>query len=97
MAAGAGSAGYILLGDGGVGIDVRLDGVDAVTVCADRGQAVAAGDSLPVNALHEGLRHRAVAFAAGDGHVEFVDGRLGVVGGKNVVGAVAIGADCGLG
>ena len=37
-----------------------------------------------------------VALAAGRRNIEFVNRRLGVVGGKNLVRAVAIGADRGL-
>ncbi len=55
MAAGAGIARKILLGDGRVGIVVRLDGVDAVAVGADRRKAVAARDGLAVDAGVEGL------------------------------------------
>ena len=75
---------------------MRLDRVDSVAVRADRGQPVAARDCLPVNALHEGLVDCRMALAAGGRNIELVDRRLGVVGGKNLVRAVAIGADRGL-
>ncbi len=75
---------------------MRLDRVDSVAVGADRGQAVAARNSLPVNALHEGLRDLGVALAAGGRNVEFINRRLLIVGGKNLVRAVAIRADRGL-
>ena len=92
MAARAGVLGQVLRGDRGVGILDVLDGVDAVAVGAHRGQAVAARNSLPVNAGHEGLRDVGVAFAAGGRHIELVDGRMTLVGGENLVGSVAVGA-----
>ncbi len=88
--------GQIFPGDRRVGILVLLDGVNAVAVRAHRRQAIAARNSLPVDAGHEGLRDVGVALAAGGRHVEFVDGRMVFVGGKNLVRAVAIGTHGGL-
>jgi len=67
-----------------------LDGVDAVAICAYRGKPVAARNRLPVDALHVDALDLAVALPAGLRHVELVDQRLGVVGGQNVVGAMAV-------
>ena len=96
MTAGAGVAREVLAGDRGVGIAGRLDGVDAVAIGADGGERVAARDGLAVNALGEDGLHAGVALAAGAGDVELVDQRLGIVGGQNLVRAVAVGADGGL-
>jgi hypothetical protein len=75
---------------------VLLDGVDAMAVRADRRQPIAARNSLPVDAGHEGLRDVGMALAAGGRDVEFVNGRLVFVGGENLVRAVAIGTHGGL-
>ena len=56
--------------DGGVRILVRLDGMNAVAIGADRGLAIAASDRLAVNALHEFLLHGLVTLGASGGHVE---------------------------
>ena len=50
-------------------------------------------DRLPVNALHVDALHLGVALAACGGDVELVDGRAGVVGGKNLMRAMAVRAD----
>src|SRR5690242_15080006 len=47
-----------------------------------------------MNAGHELLLHAVMAFAAGCGHVELEDGRLGIRRGKNFVRTVAVGANC---
>src|SRR5579883_3354335 len=93
MTAGTGVEGEILLRNRRVGIFVRKDGVDAVTVGADRSQPVAASNSLPVDAGHELLLDFGVAFAAGGGHIELGDGRLAVVRRQDLMGTVAIGAN----
>ena len=69
--------------------------MDSVAVRADRRQSVAARDRLPVNALHVDALHIGVAPAAGGGDVELVDRRAGVVGGKNLMRAMAVRADGG--
>ena len=76
---------------------MRLDGMNAVAVSADRGHAIAARDGLPVDALVEGLRNVGVAFSAGGWNIEFVDRRLGVIGRKDVMSAMTVCADGGLG
>ena len=76
---------------------MRLDRVDPVAVRANRGQPIAAADSLPVNALHEGLLDHGMTLAAGRGNIEFVDRRLLIVGGKYLVRPVAIRTDRGIG
>ena len=76
---------------------MRLDGVYAVAVRADRREAVASRDGLSVNARMEGLRNSGVALAAGVRHIELRDGRFRVVGGENFVGTMAVRADGGLG
>ncbi len=48
---------------------------------------------LPVNALHVDALHIGVALAAGGGNIELVDRRLCVVGGKNLMRAMAVRAD----
>ena len=58
--------------------------------------AVAARQSLAVNALHEGVVDVGVALAAGGGNIELVDLRLDFVGGQNFVRTVAIGTHGGL-
>jgi len=50
-----------------------------------------------VNALRKGLLDLDVAFAAGFRDVEFVNRRLGVVGGEDLMRSMAIGADGGFG
>ena len=80
-----------------VGIEVRLDGVNAVAIGADRRLRVAAGDGLPVDALHELGLHRLMALGAGQRNVELEDGRFLVAGAADFVHAVAVGADGGLG
>ena len=72
VAAGAGVARKVLLGDRRVGIGVRLDGVDAVAIGADRGEHVAARNGLPVNAGVEGVGYIGVALAAGGRDVELL-------------------------
>jgi len=74
---------------------VRLDRVDPVAIRANRASRCAA-DSLPVNALHEGLLDLGMTLAAGRGNIEFVDRRLLIVGGKNLVRPVAIRTDAAL-
>lgn len=96
MTTSANVARNILLRGRRVGIVVRLDGMDAVTVSANRRKLVAARQGLAVDALHEGGVHVSVALAAGSRHIEFVDGRLGVVRGDNLVCAVAVRADSSL-
>ena len=72
---------------------MRLDGMDSVAISAHRGLAVATGDRLAVNALHELLLHGFVTLGAGGGHVEAKDGRVLVGGRENFVRAVTVGAD----
>jgi hypothetical protein len=74
-----------------------LNGVDSMTVGTDGRKAVTLGDGLAVGALVEGAFDVGVAFAAGGGDIEFIDGRLGVVGGNDGVCAMAVSADGGLG
>lgn len=71
-------------------------GVDAVAIRADRGESVTTCDSLPVDAGHKCLLDLGMALAAGGGHVEFIDGRLLVVGRNDLVSAVAVSAHGGL-
>jgi len=97
MATCASKPGEILCVDRGVRIETRLDGVDAVAIGADRGERVALGDGLSVDALQEFGFHRLMALATGGGNVELEDGGLVIAGAANFVGAVAIGADGGLG
>src|SRR5579863_880849 len=96
MATRAGVLGEVLGGDGVVGILDVLDGVNAMAIGTDGSQAVAAGNSLPVDAGHERLRDLGVTLAAGGRHVEFIDGRMVFVGGQNLMRAVAIGTYRGL-
>ena len=97
VAAGAGGLGEVLRVDRGVRIEVRLDGVNAVAIGADRGLRVAASDGLAVDALHEFGFHRRMALGAGERDVEFEDGRFLVAGAANFMNAVAVGADRSLG
>jgi len=90
MAARTGCLGYILRGDWGVGINVRLDGVNSVAVGADRRLRVAVADRLAVDALRELLLHPVMALAAGGGNVEFEDGRLVITRGANFMDSVAV-------
>lgn len=78
----------------GSGVVMRLDGMDAVAIGANRRLPVSARDGLAVNALLELPLDRAMALAAGIGNVEFEYRRLGVSRGQDVVRAVAIGTDC---
>ena len=71
VAPGTGIAGEILLGDRRARIFMRLDGMDAVAVGADRRQAVAMSDGLPMDARVECLLNGSVTFAAGLGDFEF--------------------------
>ena len=77
----------------GVGIEVRLDGMNAMTVGANRSLAVAAGDSLPVDALHEFLLHGLMTLRTGARDVELEDGRPGIAGGQDFMRAVTVGAN----
>src|SRR5690242_18231364 len=72
---------------------MRLDGMNAMAIGANRRLPVAAGDSLAVNALFELPFDRAMALAAGVGNIEFEYRRLGVSRGHNVVRTVAIGTN----
>lgn len=96
MTARASIARKILLRVWRVGVSVRLDGVDAVAISADRRLSVAVRDGLSVNAGIEGICDFRVALAACGRHIELVNGRRGLVGGENLVIAVAIGTDGGL-
>src|ERR1035441_2877846 len=75
---------------------MRLDRVNSVTVRANRSLCIPARKRLPVNALHEGVVDLRVALAACRRNIELVNRRFPVVGGKNLVRAMAIGADRGL-
>src|ERR1700757_1071206 len=93
MAARAGNLCEILRRHRGVGIAVRLDGMNAVTVGAHWSLAVAAGDCLPVDALHEFLLHGLMTLRTGARDVELENGRLGITGGQDFVRAVTVGAN----
>ena len=97
VAAGAGVARKVLLRDGRIGIVMRLDGMDAVAVRADRRKAVAPCDGLAVDALNEGLRDLRVALAACLRDVEFRDRGRGIVRGADGVRAMTIRAYGGFG
>lgn len=56
---------YVLRRYRGIRIVVRLDGVDAVTICAHRGLPVALRAGLSVDALLKFFRNTFVALAAG--------------------------------
>ena len=90
MAASAGGASQVLRRYRRIGVNVRLDGVNSVTVGAHRRLGNAAAHRLAVNALHELLFHSGMALAAGFGNIEFEDGRFVVAGGANLVNAVAV-------
>src|ERR1700746_2342331 len=92
VAARAGDLCEILCRHRGVGIKVRLDGMNAMTVGAHRSLAIAAGDSLPVDALHEFILTELITLRTGAGDVEMEDGRLGNTARKNFVRAVTVGA-----
>jgi len=77
----------------GVGIEVRLDGMNAMTVGAHRSLPVAAGNGLPVDALHEFLLHGLVTLRTGGRDVELKDRRLGITGGQDFMRAVTVGAN----
>ena len=96
MAARADIVGEVLLRCRRVGVGVRFDRVDAMTVSAHRGLLIAARNRLAVNALHEGGLNVHVALAAGGGHVELVNWRLRVVRWDDLVRAVTVRADRGL-
>ena len=96
MTTSTGYARQILAGDRGIWVQVRLDGVNAVAVGANRRLPVAASDRLAMNALHELLLDGLVTFGTGRRHVELEDRRLGVTGGKNFMRSVAVGAHCSL-
>lgn len=72
---------------------MRLDGMNAMAIGANRRLPVSARDSLAVNALFELPFDRAMALAAGMGNVEFEYRRLGVSPVHDVVRAVAIGTN----
>ena len=72
---------------------MRLDGMDAVAIGANRRLPVSPRNGLAVNALFELPFDRAMALPAGMGHVELEDRRLGVGRRHNTVRAVAIGTD----
>ena len=75
---------------------MRLDGMDSVTVGANRRLPIRFGDCLSVNALLKLLRNLIVALAAGEWNVELEDRGLLVLGVENLVRAVAVRTDCGL-
>src|SRR4029077_2589135 len=93
VAARAGDLCEILCRHRRVGIEVRLDGMNAMTVGANRSLAVAACDSLPVDALHEFLLHRLMTRRTGARNVELEDGRLGIAGRQDFMRAVTVGAN----
>lgn len=92
----AGIAGQVARRHRRTRILVLLDGVDPMTVCADRRQGVSPRDPLAVDAGHERIVDCRVALAAGRRHIEFVDWRLLVIGGKDLVRAMAVGTHRGL-
>jgi len=63
----------ILFSNRRVGILMRFDGVNPMTVGADRREQVAARNRLPMNASVEGVLNIGVALTAGGGYAEFVD------------------------
>jgi hypothetical protein len=76
---------------------MRLDGMDAVAIRADRRKAVAPRDCLAVNALIEGLRDLSVALSAGIRDVELRDRRLGIVRRTDRMRTMTVSADGSLG
>src|SRR4051794_6366611 len=72
----------VLRGHGRAGVLDVLDAVDTVAIGADGRHAVATRDSLPVDAGHEGLTYIGVALATCGRDVEFVDGRMVLIGSK---------------
>ncbi len=86
---------HIGCGDGRVRVLWSLDGVNAVTIGADRGLPVAAGNGRAVDALHVLLLDVIVTLGAGGRNVELVDRRLGIDGAQDVVLAVTVGANRG--
>src|SRR5215469_13186175 len=90
----AGVARQVLRRDRGVGIAMRLDGVNSVAVRADRGLAVAACNRLPVNAPGKLLP---VTRTACSGDIGVIHPRLGIAGRQQFVwAAVTIYAGRGL-
>lgn len=89
---GTGITREVLLGNRGVRVLVRFNGVDAVTICANGRELIAARDGLSVNAGVEGVLNVRVALSARGRDIEFVDRRLGIGGREDRVRAVAIGA-----
>ena len=72
---------------------MRLDGMNAVAVRANRRLPVSTGNGLAVNALLELPFDRAMALAAGMGNVELEYRRLGVSRSRDVMRAMAISTD----
>ena len=93
MAAGTGDLRDVLRRDGRIRIVVRLDGVNAVAVGTNRSLPVALRDGRSVDALLKLLGNHVVAAPAGHGHIELEDRGLRVLRVKNLVSAMAVGAD----
>src|SRR6202007_2696083 len=97
MTIGTGGLGDVAGENRRLGVEMRLDGVDAVAIGTYRGFPVPARDRFAMDALRVLLLHIAVALGAGARNIGFVDTRPGVIGRADLVAAVAIGADRGLG
>jgi len=97
VAVGAGGPGDVAGKDRRLGVEVRLDGVDAVAIGADGRLEVAARHRLPMDALRVLLPDAVVALGAGGRDVELIDARFGIAGRPDLVAAVAVSADRGLG
>lgn len=93
MATRAGILGDVPIRNRRIGVSMRLDRMDSVAVGANRGQTISPANSLPVDALHEGLRDLRMALATGLRDIELVYRRLLIVGRKDLMRAVAVCAD----
>src|SRR6266550_5606044 len=74
---------------------MRFDRMDTMAIGADGRQSIATCDRLSMDTLSEFALHLGVALCTGRGDVELEDRGLGVAGGQNFVGSVAVGANRG--
>ena len=95
MAASARRLGEVWGGDRGTRIHVRFDGMDSMTIGADRRLPIASTDGLPVDTGLKLLLNRSMAFRTRHWHIELEDRGLGIAGLQNFMRAMTIRTDRG--
>src|ERR1700675_701154 len=95
MTAGADVLRQVLCSHWRLRVLVRLDGMNAVTIGADRRLPFSPCHRLAVDTLFEFLRHAAVTFSTRDWDIELENGRFGICRSQNFVGSVTVRANSG--